>query len=444
MLLFIPLVTGFEIEFLIDEVYTNVTYDKPFKVINLNDSIQYNVTFTYCVDDRCEVSVIPKINSYKTAGFATIRLEEEGNFSLCAKVDRWTCKNYSARIPSECNITLSASFEKFIYDSSEKVKFKHALDTKYPYLIEYHIEDLNGIVVKKRYNTSNTNTKSFSRDVESDTVFLLQSKVYSICKSVPALNYFIVRGTNPVRNTSITIKDIKASCDSVYVDLDIYKGDTRKTVIEMRLKDKRYIADPVKFYLNGKNREYQLKIPITPKGSFTDPTLTVEGLGVEAQELVKLSCEESVSVKETKTIEPSLKIKDIDYDCGEYVRVMFELEKGTSRKRIEEIYIKDGRYLATERYKLNFNRSQTMFLSMRLNKNYTDRMMIYFRGIVDANRTLDFNCEIETCPVCNLPPLLRPQVINSTCNYAEYDREAHPEFFIFPFLAIICFILLFR
>jgi len=441
LLVFVPIALGFEIEFLLDDVFTNVTYDKPFKVIN-NESIQYNVSFTYCVDETCETTVIPKINSYKTAGFAEIKVEKEGNFTLCAKIDHFICQNYTARRPKACNISLKTSFEKFVYESGEKVKFKHSLDTQYPYLIEYHIVDLHGNIVKKRYNTSNTNTKSFTRDVESDTVFSLQSTVHSICQSAPVSNYFVVRGTEP-GNTSISIKGIKATCEKVLVHLDIYKGDTRKTVVEMRLKDKRYVADPVKLYLYEKNRGYELKIPILPKGSFTDPTLAVKGLGIEREQKVKLSCK-TESAQVIKTIEPSLKITDIDYDCGEFVRVMFELEKGTSKKRVEEIYIKDGRYLATERYKLKFNRSQTMLLSMRLNRNYTDKMTIYFKGIVDANRTLDFDCEMKSCPVCNLPPVLRPQIINSTCNYAVYDRKSRPEFFIFPFLAILCIILLFR
>src|SRR4030043_1298666 len=239
-----------------------------------------------------------------------------------------------------CFVKLSLSTDKDVYDNGESVKIINFItkdsvsNDSIDYIIEYWVEDLFGSEAKKRTNTTNTNTKTFTPSIdEADKVFIVRNKLVFVgCNnSNPELeNQKMIAFRNPDANienseeesnpeSSIYIDDVElpATRDLMFgedfnVELSIHKGDTSKSVISVYAeKDEKKVSETTKFYLNRKDSDYNISIIVFLKPNceekYEDGTysLVAEGLGERDEIEITIegskegSCEEETAKQST-------------------------------------------------------------------------------------------------------------------------------------------------
>jgi hypothetical protein len=145
----------------------------------------------------------------------------------------------------------------------------------FPFTIRYWAEDIFGDVAKSAVESSNTNQKSWTPNVDDlEKAFLIKSQlIFTACNDADkADNYaerlVVVKGsgnTGKNENSSIAVADANEKAefgDVVNVKLNIYKGDTSSYSITVHIKGKRRVSDDVKFYAYSKFTNYSLRLPI--------------------------------------------------------------------------------------------------------------------------------------------------------------------------------------
>lgn len=209
-------------------------------------------------------------------------------------------------MPSVCDVSINLTSEKAVYSFDEKVKYKIDLNNKsFPYIIEYWIEDIFGNVVKNRYNTTNTNQKTWTPNCEEGYVFVLNSRIAEVeCNDTNNLNdnaekYIIIKCDKSENeliefDEEIEIADTYFGTDNSIkfgevsrVKLYVSKGDTAKTAIEMYVTagDEK-ISEITKFNMNKKQSELFVTLPLVIKSNCNEKfdegeyELVVSGLGM--------------------------------------------------------------------------------------------------------------------------------------------------------------------
>jgi len=249
-----------------------VEYDSLFKITNLDHQSgitdHINVTIFYNISKNNELIKedffnLNDLNSYKTSQTGNIIFNESGNYTICGKIinstvndtnnnNDFACKNtivIDTRTIS-CDISISISTEKLIYNNSESIKFYNIINNEsFLYKIEYWIEDLFENEVKSKYNTSNTNQKSYTPNIdESDQVFLIKNRIAELyCNDTDLSDNFaekliIVKGERKKEST-LNITTIYLGTDnkikfgeSLRVRVNIYKGDETKNQVRLWLE----------------------------------------------------------------------------------------------------------------------------------------------------------------------------------------------------------------
>ncbi|MBW2990282.1 lamin tail domain-containing protein [Candidatus Woesearchaeota archaeon] len=321
--------TGLKLEIVIPEtLYLGMMYTSLFKITNLDHvsgiedniflMVRYNVTRnnTLVKEDYFNKT----INYYSSSNTGRLFFEEAGIYTLCGFIVNSSismCRDFAVINPLSipCSIKLNLSTDKEMYLNKEKVKIKNIINNKsFPYIIEYWVEDLFGNEVKKKYNTSNTNQKTYTpKIVEKDRVFLVKNRlVFVACnnsnselgneKMIIIKKDEISIGIDDDSDSGLSIdyvylpkSKIFSFGDSFNVKLSIHKGNTAKSVVNVFVeKDKKKVSEKTTFYLNKKNYDYNLtvKVFLKPncKNAFNDGyyALVVEGLGKRAEEGIEI------------------------------------------------------------------------------------------------------------------------------------------------------------
>lgn len=316
---------GLKLEIIIPEMlFLGSVYDSLFKITNLNHTpgteafifviVKYNVTKNNSLVK--EDFFNKTINYYSSSNTGRLLFEETGNYTLCGVIVNTSisiCRELSVVNPKSipCFIEPNISTDKEFYLDKEKVKIKNIINNKsFPFIIEYWVEDLFGEEVKKRYNTSNTNQKTWTPNImEKDRVFLVKNRVAFVAcnNSNPQLEnekMIIVMKekagveANEASESSINIGRVYLPISKVLsfgsnfrVKLSIHKGETAKSVINVFVeKDDKKVSEETKVYLNKKNSDYNLTIRVFLKPNCDNKLengkhlLVVEGLGERADE----------------------------------------------------------------------------------------------------------------------------------------------------------------
>ncbi len=343
---------GLELEIIIPEtLFLGMTYDSLFRITNQEHvsgvqsqvfaEVKYNVTSNNSLVAQGYFN--KTINYYSSAGNGRLFFEQTGNYTLCGMITNSSlinepnmlnasdpdivCKDFEVINPASipCVVELNLSTDKEHYFSKDKVKIKNSINNKsFPYIIEYWAEDLFGQVVKKEYNTSNTNTKQWTPSIaEVDRVFVVKNRlVFVACNNTANKSrqenekIIIIQKNTPDLEDSDALGS-SISIDYVYtplqgllfgnefkVKLSIHKGDTRKSVVSAWVEtdkdgNNRKVSDETGFYLNKKNYDYNLTIKVSLKPDCEqefkpgDYVLVVEGLGVQEDEELKITGHDS-------------------------------------------------------------------------------------------------------------------------------------------------------
>lgn len=330
-------VTGLKLTaYISDLAYVNTVYTSLFKIENLghisgttdciNLTIRYNITLNNTLLKN-ETVLIQCLNSYKTADTGLFSPILPGNYTIAGliinstvndsnKTDDHASKTIQVIDTStiKCNISLNISTDKEIYTEGEQVKFYNNLnDESFPFIIEYWIEDFFGNFYKNKYNSTNTNQKTWTTDIdEEDRVLFIKSRVYPNCNDTNltdnlAEKMFIVKAneTNSAEsnnaygkdsNLEIVDADEKAQFgDLLNIKIDAYRGDTSKYSISLYVeKGSKKASEITKFHLDDKYSSYDGQLPVQLKPNCDlklengDYHIILEGLDKEDEKTIEI------------------------------------------------------------------------------------------------------------------------------------------------------------
>ena len=91
-----------------------------------------------------------------------------------------------------CDHSLKIETDKINFSNGEQIKFGHIITNKTDsYQIEYWIEDLFGTIVKSKRNTTNTNEKSYTPNInEKDKILVIRNILYVECNDTNLSNNY--------------------------------------------------------------------------------------------------------------------------------------------------------------------------------------------------------------------------------------------------------------
>ncbi len=130
-----------------------------------------------------------------SAGLVNISFNETANITInqtnSTMINGTNQTSNTTNKTSNCDVSLEIFTEKIIY-SDEAIKFRHILNNaSYSFSIEYWIEDLFGGIVKAKRNTTNTEEKSYTANIdESDKTLLIKSDVSANCSDTNLSNNY--------------------------------------------------------------------------------------------------------------------------------------------------------------------------------------------------------------------------------------------------------------
>ena len=239
-----------------------------------------------------------------------------------------------------CDINLNITSEKRIYFPDEKIKYKIDLNNKsYPYTLEYWIEDIFGNIVKNKYNTTNTNQKTWTPDCDEGYVFVLNSRLVAVeCNdSNKEDNYvkeFVIVQCEKSQESAEEFKEDVEIVDTYFgtdnsvkfgevsrVKLYLSKGNTAKTAIEMYVTNRdEKISEITKFNMNQKQSELFVTLPLMIKSNCNEKfdegeyQLVVSGLGVDDKTSIEIiGYETDICKIKTKIVSKECEEKQCDF-----------------------------------------------------------------------------------------------------------------------------------
>ncbi|MCX6706955.1 MAG: lamin tail domain-containing protein [Candidatus Woesearchaeota archaeon] len=249
---------------------------------------------------------------------------------------------------SHCDVHFSAYTDKDIYNNSDKVKIDFELDDRSDdldnFTIEYWIEDLFGDIAKEKYNTTNTNQKTWTADTDKeDESFYVKANLYIFCgneqKTLYSQKMITVKGTPKPAESSIEIRELYPSegepiafGKSLRARVYVYKGDESSSTVQAWIEDLDSgdkISEVQKLTLYSRFTEYDATIPIQliancngdyPDGSYT---LVIEGFNITATKVINAegtvsslcpSSDESASAQSNAAVKQTISYDITDFD----------------------------------------------------------------------------------------------------------------------------------
>jgi hypothetical protein len=333
--------------------YTGTLYDDLFKIElkgKENCSAKKdNITVEYTISEEVnsEGTFTKEVGCSGSSSTGKFTTTVAGKYELCGKVINSTIMNADLSSSSicsefevidtyslECDVAVGISLsDKLLFAQGEPVEFTPSVTNEsFPFTIEYWIEDLFGQIVKTRYNTTNTNKKSWKANIEEeDRVLWIKAKVYPMCKDVnegdnlaqkmiivtnedsnlvsaaaegDSSNSSVKDSDSSVSITKVTPTDAKMG-DIIKTDVEIYKGNTLKYSVSAWVdKDGKEISEKTKVNLYTKYSKYKLSLPIKLDDNCNlkegKAKVMIEGLGDTDEETISVSVDEKQCGSEAK------------------------------------------------------------------------------------------------------------------------------------------------
>ncbi|MBW2986938.1 lamin tail domain-containing protein [Candidatus Woesearchaeota archaeon] len=211
-----------------------------------------------------------------------------------------------------CDVSLDISLDKLIFQNNEKVKFKPIIFndslttageiTDIDYEIDYFIEDANNNVIRSLRTTTNTNTKTFTPDIdEMDKVFFINMQIRPECNDTNLDNNFAIKSFYVIKNTSlipnIEIKKVNLGTDNkvkfgetAKATVSITRGNSSKKTVYLYIED---ISERAKLNIDTKSEtEFTIPVQLEPNcnDAFSDGLydLIVEGFDLTVKTAVNV------------------------------------------------------------------------------------------------------------------------------------------------------------
>jgi len=230
-----------------------------------------------------------------------------------------------------CSINISISSARQLYGQDEKISYRISLnDTSRGFVIEYWVEDLYGRIVKKRYNTTNTNMRSWTppADRSAGAYIIMARLAYVNCtmENMPSSSLLVaVRGDeNPTgdEDTDEKKQDSELRIEKIYLGTDnsaksgetvllkiyAYRGNTAKSVVQVYAEDEsgKKASEVSKITLSSRYSDNTVTIPLKldcDDNDDTEYTIIATGLGEEDRMSIRISgtAKECQGCSETST-----------------------------------------------------------------------------------------------------------------------------------------------
>jgi len=228
-----------------------------------------------------------------------------------------------------CSPSIWFEVADYIYNESEKISYKILTNDSGEFVITYWIEDIFGDSIKNKYNTTNTNKRTWTPDCDDGYVFILKAELYPSCDDSEISDNFaeqyVIINCGKIEqeeeecNEEIKIEDINVGSDGVVkfgemfkVKLSITKCQTSKTAIEVFVeKSGEVVSEKTKLNMHKKDSEIEVTVPVLLKDNCDDDyddgdyDLVVEGLGVS--DIGEVTLEGTENCPKEKIIEKKCK-----------------------------------------------------------------------------------------------------------------------------------------
>ncbi|MBW3013382.1 lamin tail domain-containing protein [Candidatus Woesearchaeota archaeon] len=296
---------------------------------------------------------------------------------------------------NSCDLSLDIYLDKLIFQNNEKVQYKPLIyndsffaqgeEQDIDYVIEYFIEDAIGNIVRSSSNTTNTNTKTFTPDIdEMDKVFFITMTVFPECNDTNPENNKAIKSFYVINNISqlpkIEIKSINLGTDNkikfgetLKATILVQRGNSSKKTVSLQVED---ISETVKLNIDSKN-ENEFTIPMQLDSNCDDDFS--DGLYDLVIEGFDLTVKTAVNVEgKVKSQCSSVKIEE----NPEKTEINKESENKTNKKAV----IINSFY--TRARNMFVGREILLFAKIE-NKNFTDNYdVILFEQTNGSNNTL--------------------------------------------------------
>jgi len=250
----------------------------------------------------------PCINNIIEEGFINQSINKTTNLTTNTTVNISinTTINITINNSEVCNISLSLRLKdnKFVFSSGDAIKFYNDLsDKSYYYTINYWIDDYFNNTLKSLVETTNTNQKQWTANIDGKYEFAVIKSNLSFVnctninnKTFSEIKIFIVNdGEESVlqdKDSSVEFDEPKISGNYVSVAGELYKGDTTKTVFSVKFqckKENNKLAKSQEFktYLSKKfstqKFAYKLSVKEIIQDCYSDAEIYYSGLGLDGE-----------------------------------------------------------------------------------------------------------------------------------------------------------------
>lgn len=166
-LLLVFIAASYESEIVLEDPEINVTYENAFKITNLNYvtgqeaelvNIKMNISSEKYSYNNSVIKSIKKFSSSKTSNLTFLNNDTT---IVCVTINNTICKTFFAtkEIKEEINECSFSIDEKSVYNDTAEINF---FTNNTNYEVEYWVENIDGLIVKEKRITTNTNKKSFT------------------------------------------------------------------------------------------------------------------------------------------------------------------------------------------------------------------------------------------------------------------------------------------
>ncbi|MBD3259522.1 hypothetical protein GF371_02715 [Candidatus Woesearchaeota archaeon] len=314
-----------------------------------------------------------------------IKEDEESNATAANKTGNTSDDGH-------CDVSIDIHLDKLIFQNQEKVKYKPVIsnssffaqgeEQETEYKIEYFIEDSAGSRVRPLRETTNTNTKTFTPDIdEMDKVYFINMQIFPECNDTNIENNRAIRSFYVINNISLTpsiqIKKLNMGTDNrikfgetLKTTILVRRGNSSKKTVYLQVED---ISDRVKLNIDSKNEnEFTIPIQLDPNcdEDFSDGLydLTIEGF--------------DLTVKTAVNVEGKVKSRCSAY--ADEIKEENDIEQAESKEK------KPAEIISF------YTRARNMFVKREINlfarvenKNFTDKYnIILFEQTNSSNHTL--------------------------------------------------------
>lgn len=291
------------------------------ETVNQTINVTLNNTYNITINETINMTTNQTINSTKN-----MTINATQNQSINSTLNETIVENSPTNICS-INLGIRLKEDKLIYYNKESIKFYNTINVspnqKSEYVIEYWVEDIYGNILKNKLQTSNLNEKTYTPAINDKTTgVIVRNQLINIsCNGTTQTNILndssekilIIKNQEykekeceKCEKTSSTVSssqsrdnsELSISISDNIIEIDAYRGDDRKYVINSYVKNdkNRKIADLVKLNLekySGVNIELGLELDSC--GEFD---VFAEGLGfLESQKYYKECEKENINKK---------------------------------------------------------------------------------------------------------------------------------------------------